>query len=373
MRMPFSSKISDYLQALQTDTEGKTLHIPGSLWRIGLSRTAYKLGPRLYSMFRLGSKDISTWSDYLDDDPLKPLMRTWSSESDREVVTDKILFHRDCIKHDLSTAPICGIFKNPSPDDHGSDLPRIASPGQFQAILDAHPEGLFCKPHDGTHGIGAFAILRHAAGWSYPEGTADTRKLFEYCTKRVARSVLLVQPRLINAAPLRPLMAENGFGTIRAVTYMHDDEPRLLAACLRIIVEGNAADNFSQGTSGNFVAPIEPSSGRLIALRGSRSRSWPVIYDADRHPINSFPVAGFELPHWNECIRLMFRGQKAFGRVPSIGWDIGITDNGPVLVEGNTQYDFDLLQLAFDRGFKPDLQKIIAAHQNRRPRPPEQR
>jgi hypothetical protein len=34
-----------------------------------------------------------------------------------------------------------------------------------------------------------------------------------------------------------------------------------------------------------------------------------------------------------------------------------------VLVEGNALYDFDLLQVAFDRGFAPDFERVMLASQ----------
>jgi hypothetical protein len=357
------SSASDYRLALRASTEGKLHRVPVGLWLLARSKIRYKLGPRPYSLFRLWQKDSASWGDYLDDSPLKPVMRSLSKSQDRKVVTDKIRFHQACIELNLPTVPILGVF-GPLDDDRAAGLARVKTAGDLHAILDAQPAGVFCKPYNGTHGIGTFAITRHASGSYSPLGTADLQELFAYCARCAGEGRLLVQPRLVNAAPLRHLMAEGGFGTVRAVTYMEEGEPKFVAACLRIIVEGNAADNFGHGSSGNFVASIEPSSGRLIALRASRSRNWPFIYDATNHPLNGYPVAGFQIPHWEQCVQLILKGQKAFPKLHSIGWDIGITEEGPLLIEGNAQYDFDLLQVAFDRGFKPELEKIRAAYRD---------
>ena len=45
--------------------------------------------------------------------------------------------------------------------------------------------------------------------------------------------------------------------------------------------------------------------------------------------------AGFELPHWSGVKELAVRTAGAFPRAHAIGWDIAITESGPVLVEGN--------------------------------------
>ena len=57
------------------------------------------------------------------------------------------------------------------------------------------------------------------------------------------------------------------------------------------------------------------------------------------------PFAGFELPHWTAIKDLALRAAAAFPWARSIGWDIGITDRGPVLIEGNERWSPSLIQM----------------------------
>ena len=57
---------------------------------------------------------------------------------------------------------------------------------------------------------------------------------------------------------------------------------------------------------------------------------------------------------------LCFRAHRAFAGLRIIGWDVGITDDGPLLVEGNATPDLDLMQIALDRGLKPEFLRIAA-------------
>ena len=41
-----------------------------------------------------------------------------------------------------------------------------------------------------------------------------------------------------------------------------------------------------------------------------------------------------------------------------VGWDVGITDDGPVIIEGNRGPGMDIIQVLYKRGVKPDLEKI---------------
>jgi hypothetical protein len=192
---------------------------------------------------------------------------------------------------------------------------------------------------------------------------AAVDELYEYCRLRAAahERLLLVQPRLRPARALLEIMSPHGLGTVRAVTSLEGGGVRLLSASLRIPVGENDADNFLHGASGNLVAGIDAGTGRLLRTLGSARRDWPQIVEVERHPDTGAAISGFQLPYWTELVELISRGQRAFAGLRTIGWDVGITDEGPVLVEGNGAYDTDLLQVTHDRGFKPVLRAAMCA------------
>jgi Sugar-transfer associated ATP-grasp len=108
------------------------------------------------------------------------------------------------------------------------------------------------------------------------------------------------------------VMAPDAFGTVRAVTYMHDQRSTLMAAVLRIVVEGNVADNFSSGATGNLLAPLDPLTGTLTAVRGSRLRTFPVIFDSETHPTTGIRLVGVQVPRWSDVLSLVLRAQACF-------------------------------------------------------------
>jgi hypothetical protein len=50
------------------------------------------------------------------------------------------------------------------------------------------------------------------------------------------------------------------------------------------------------------------------------------------------------MPLWHETQRLALAAHRAFHYRTTVGWDIAITPEGPVLLEGNTNYDVMFLQ-----------------------------
>jgi hypothetical protein len=55
-------------------------------------------------------------------------------------------------------------------------------------------------------------------------------------------------------------------------------------------------------------------------------------------------IPGHPLPCWPEAVALAERALDAARRVPLIGWDVAITDDGPVLIEANAASTPDIAQ-----------------------------
>src|SRR3546814_3086292 len=70
----------------------------------------------------------------------------------------------------------------------------------------------------------------------------------------------------------------------------------------------------------------------------------------DDHPRTGQRITGLRLPDWALTLELAIRAARAFDVQTSLGWDIGFTDAGPVVVEGNWRYGLGALQLGRRQG-----------------------
>lgn len=325
-----------------------------------LARVRGGIGPVPFSMFRLWQEGISEWSAYIDNLHLDAWQRQANPLQYRRLVDDKIEFYRHCRASGLPTPPILGLIKS-DPDESADDFPVIQSGSELERVLAASESGLFFKPIGGRHGLGVFAAIRCGAGVSSIAGDSSTDEFYRYCVERARESgTLIVQPRIRPARRLLEITSAHGLATVRAVTYLDGETARLFLACLRIPVGRSEADNFRHGASGNLVAGLDAATGRLTSAVGSLRRDWPQIVDVDRHPDTGAPLVGFDLPSWREVVELVLEAQRRFVGLRSIGWDVAITDQGPMLIEGNGRYDCDILQLAHGRGLKSELRRILA-------------
>ena len=65
-----------------------------------------------------------------------------------------------------------------------------------------------------------------------------------------------------------------------------------------------------------------------------------------QHPDNSIVFEGFEIPFFKEAVEMSKDLHSKLYRVHSIGWDIAITQNGPVFIEGNSLWEVSGTQAA---------------------------
>ena len=332
-------------------------------WRPIHCRRCYGIGPKFYALYDFAKLPEAQWPEFVVDEPYKTLLRRLSSNEQRLVTNDKRLFERHCRAHELPSIRNLGVIASEPPADLDS-LPLIGDVSALAGVFSPSTPALFFKLIDASHGRKAFSAERLGNGVRWLDRHGSMEELFAYCQQQAAdESGWLIQPRIRNHHLLRPLMGGGvGVGTIRIVTVLREQRYRVIGACLRIIVGDNAVDNFAHGASGNIAAAIDLDTGRMQAARGSRFRHWPVLENHDQHPQTGAPITGFTLPYWSETLALVERAHRSMPDVPTLGWDVAITDAGPVIIETNSTYDVDILQVTHQRGFKPALAAALGCN-----------
>lgn len=91
-----------------------------------------------------------------------------------------------------------------------------------------------------------------------------------------------------------------------------------------------------------FAAPINLLTGELGMLTGDDMRTCCKRYKI--HPVTNAKVLGRVVEHWPSIAAMALRTHHAFRHRLMIGWDIALTANGPIMLEGNTKFDVMLLQ-----------------------------
>ena len=81
------------------------------------------------------------------------------------------------------------------------------------------------------------------------------------------------------------------------------------------------------------------------------------------HPLTNTVFENFAIPHFEEAKELVLKAASLMPGLRLIGWDIGIGTTGPVLIEGNSDYDItgsDLMECGYGANtvFRKALKEI---------------
>ena len=136
--------------------------------------------------------------------------------------------------------------------------------------------------------------------------------------------------------------------TIRIHSINYGDSIDVKWPCLRMGRKGSVVDN--AGAGGIFAA-IDVETGVTVAAC-DESRNTYVV-----HPDSQKKLIGFQVPQWNEACELTKRLAHLLPQTAIVGWDLALTENGWVLVEGNG-FPLIIYQIATGKGLRAEFDEI---------------
>jgi len=124
--------------------------------------------------------------------------------------------------------------------------------------------------------------------------------------------------------------------TVRFMTALYPDgSAKVIATFIKIGRAGRCVDN--AGGGGNVDVCVDVATGEIryaIQFDG-----WHQVQDIDFHPDSGNPLNGVVIDNWESVKAEVIRFQQAFPYCKVAGWDIAITDKGPVVIEVNDFWD----------------------------------
>lgn len=143
----------------------------------------------------------------------------------------------------------------------------------------------------------------------------------------------------------------HSINTTRIITVQHNDNIEVLSAFLRMGVNGRHADNWS---SGGIIVGVDIDKGVLekwgFFKPGYGTKS-------TFHPNSKILFEGYNLPEWEEMVQYVKKAHSLFYGIHSIGWDVVVTEDGIMLIEGNDNWETVFTQ--FYKGAKSDFEKYF--------------
>ena len=212
---------------------------------------------------------------------------------------------------------------------------------------------MFGKPVSGSKSVGS-ALLKEfdpeTSIVTLANGqTANIHKLAEEIVRDYPRG--FVFQTAVAQDPEISAVIGDALGCVRVVTIMDEGGPRVLYALWKIPAPAAMSDNFWQ--KGSMLAEIDHETGVIKQVRRGVGLSAEVI---ETHPVSGKPLAGYQIPGWTELTDLATAAHRISPENGVLGWDIGLGQDGPTVIECNSNPFHTLYQIATGRGIKnPDF------------------
>jgi len=213
-------------------------------------------------------------------------------------------------------------------------LDSDTDPAEFRRFSDAHPRCIV-KPLEDSCGRGVF-IYDRSADEKTPETLLDELRPNPYIAEEV----------IVQAEPLARLHP-GSVNTVRCATFMTDAGPEILFTFLRIGQGGSVVDNAG---AGGLVASVDAESG-VVETKARTEDGRAVLF----HPDSGCQLIGMQVPRWDELRALGLKLAELIPEQKFISWDLALTDEGWVIVEGNCTGQFVCPQLTRLEGLRSRL------------------
>lgn len=150
---------------------------------------------------------------------------------------------------------------------------------------------------------------------------------------------------------------ESSVNTVRFMTTLWPDgSARVIATWFKVGRAGKCVDN--AGSGGNVDAAIDVETGRIYNVM--QFDGWRKTQAIECHPDSGTKLNGVVIEKWDEIKAEVIKFQLSFPYCKAAGWDIAITDEGPVVIEVNDFWD-RTGQLFIRRGWRKEIRECYFA------------
>jgi len=294
--------------------------------------------------FRLGLFDPelvpSKLAKYISRKKMTKLQESINPISWTPLVRDKGIFYRYCMVLGIPIPKLYAIFcKSTAGWSHKGSI--LTSQDDWKRFLGMEiPPEFVIKPTLGSFGRGLNIYSRIDGEFIDTFGKSYTAEdIYETISSTPQYDSFVIQERLESHPALVQLSGTKFLQTVRITTFVDANSLcHILHAFFKPIMRHNVTDNFKHGQSGNMQDEVSLDDGVLksaVMLEPNGSG----IKTVSAHPKTGVSFEGFQLPLWVEACGLAKETALKFLPMRTIGWDVALTPNGPIILEGNNWWE----------------------------------
>jgi hypothetical protein len=228
----------------------------------------------------------------------------------------------------------------------------VASAGQPYSIDQAcaaiaHRGRAFAKPLSANMGRGARIVSAQPA---------DLQTIVQ------ARQHMIFQP-VVEQHEVLARLNPSSVNTIRINTLRTDDHVDSHVAVMRVGRAGAIVDN---AAAGGLCVRIDMRTGQLARFARAKPSVSTRLFE--QHPDTGVAFGSVHVPFWPDVLELVQQGARAMAPLRSLGWDVAVTPEGPIVIETNAAWAPEVFQLCQPLGPTGLAEPILALQPHARHR-----
>jgi hypothetical protein len=314
----------------------------------------FKVIPRHYFSRFLFKKSRTNILDYFPNKFLHRIKRLFNEEEFVETLENKLFFDFFFRQFNIPLPEII-MYNHRKKFTVGQRSLEVNSSTEFLELLKALVK---------EKGINDSIFIKKTY-WSY--GGDRTYKVFVNEIEAGSEEINMIYnviiktgflfQRTIKQHPLLDILNPSCVNTIRIDTFTDKDgQVEILSGHIRTSVNNLHVDNISSGGCG---ITLDLESGKLadhgfLELKNG-GINWLTI-----HPITKTVFKDYSLPYIEEARQPVLEAARCMPALRIVGWDVAIGETGPILVEGNSNYDITGNELQYG-GYRrnPGFRKLL--------------
>jgi hypothetical protein len=323
--------------------------------------------------YRLGLYDRTlSWEEkktFVVGERLRPLWHRFTPPRYHHLFKNKFLFKHLFLSLGFPVARLYGVF-DPQWGRRADGAP-LCTAADVADLLTAHPDvDLAVKPVESAEGNMVLVFKGRLPGDPRVLVTLAGRQYGpEELVRHMTDEALLREAYPGADAPVRSFLLEERVRPhpevaalcgetlccVRVVTFVAlDGHSEVLGAGFKLQVRPSSVDNLA---AGGMAVSVHLQTGVLGegVLAGAN-----YVRRYREHPETGLRFYGYRLPLWGELTDLALRAALAFPLARAVGWDIAISPDGPLLIEGNPAFGGQLPQTFARHGLlSPSVREFL--------------
>lgn len=169
--------------------------------------------------------------------------------------------------------------------------------------------------------------------------------------RELRKSPKLILEEPIKQADILAKLNSSSVNTVRCFTLKTRNCIVIPWCFMKIGRNGSFVDN---GGAGGLLVGIDPKTG-IFNTNGRDEYG----YCFEKHPDSGVAFQGFQLPEWDKMISICKEMAELEPSVPWIGWDMTYSNQGWVVVEGNSLSEVIGPQSTYQRGIREEFRLLM--------------